>query len=144
MKNPSSNPKTCVPVRTWFFEVERSPIEIILIRSGMVWGYWRVVGRDIGGSGEKWWDYCIFCFSQQTAVAQAVTGVFSTPGCSRPPASKPTFTDFRLGTVCFTLSALCVFEKRGAKMFNFELLFLHGFSSKNCEILNKAVLTPQE
>ena len=29
-------------------------------------------------------------------------------------------------------------------MFNFELLFLHGFSSKNCEILNKAVLTPQE
>ena len=40
--------------------------------------------------------------------------------------------------------ALCVFEKRGPKMFNFELLFLHGFSSKNCEILNKAVLTPQE
>ena len=29
-------------------------------------------------------------------------------------------------------------------MFNFELLFLHGFSSKNCEILHKAVLTPQE
>jgi len=29
-------------------------------------------------------------------------------------------------------------------MFNFELLFLHGFSSKKCEILNKAVLTPQE
>ena len=29
-------------------------------------------------------------------------------------------------------------------MFNFELLFLHGFSSKNCEILNKAGLTPQE
>ena len=29
-------------------------------------------------------------------------------------------------------------------MFNFELLFLHGFSSKNCEILDKAVLTPQE
>ena len=40
--------------------------------------------------------------------------------------------------------ALCVFGKRGPKMFNFELLFLHGFSSKNCEILDKAVLTPQE
>ena len=41
-------------------------------------------------------------------------------------------------------NALCVFEKRGPKMFNFELLFLHGFSSKNCEILNKAVLTSHE
>ena len=29
-------------------------------------------------------------------------------------------------------------------MFNFELLFLHGFSSKNREILHTAVLTPQE
>ena len=29
-------------------------------------------------------------------------------------------------------------------MFNFELLFLHRFSSKNREILHKAVLTPQE
>ena len=29
-------------------------------------------------------------------------------------------------------------------MFNFELLFIHGFSSKNREILHKAVLTPQE
>ena len=29
-------------------------------------------------------------------------------------------------------------------MFNFELLFLHGFLSKNREILHKAVLTPQE
>ena len=29
-------------------------------------------------------------------------------------------------------------------MFNFELLFLHGFSSKNREILHKAVLTSQE
>ena len=29
-------------------------------------------------------------------------------------------------------------------MFNFELLFLHGFSSKNREILHKAVLTPHE
>ena len=29
-------------------------------------------------------------------------------------------------------------------MFNFEVLFLRGFSSKNCEILNKAFLTPQE
>ena len=29
-------------------------------------------------------------------------------------------------------------------MFNSELLFLHGFSSKNREILHKAVLTPQE
>ena len=29
-------------------------------------------------------------------------------------------------------------------MFKFELLFLHGFSSKNREILHKAVLTPQE
>ena len=58
----------------------------MLIRSGMVRGYWRV-GRDIGGSGEKWWDYCIFCFSQQTALAQAVTGVFSTRGCPHPQAS---------------------------------------------------------
>ena len=41
-------------------------------------------------------------------------------------------------------NALCVFGKRGPKMFNFELLFLHGFSSKNREILHKAVLTPQE
>ena len=40
--------------------------------------------------------------------------------------------------------ALCVFGKRGPKMFNFELLFLHGFSSKNREILHKAVLTSQE
>ena len=40
--------------------------------------------------------------------------------------------------------ALCVFGKRGRKMFNFELLFLHGFSSKNREILHKTVLTPQE
>ena len=29
-------------------------------------------------------------------------------------------------------------------MFNFELLFLHGFLSKSREILHKAVLTPQE
>ena len=29
-------------------------------------------------------------------------------------------------------------------MFNFELLFLPGFSSKNRKILHKAVLTPQE
>ena len=29
-------------------------------------------------------------------------------------------------------------------MFNFELLFRHGFSSKNPEILHKAVFTPQE
>ena len=29
-------------------------------------------------------------------------------------------------------------------MFIFELLLLHGFSLKNREILNKAVLTPQE
>ena len=29
-------------------------------------------------------------------------------------------------------NALCVVEKRGPKMFNFELLFLHGFSSKSC------------
>ena len=40
--------------------------------------------------------------------------------------------------------ALCVFGKRGPKILNFELLFLHGFSSKNREILHKAVLTPQE
>ena len=44
----------------------------------------------------------------------------------------------------FSTNALCVFGKRGPKMFNFELLFLHGFSSKNREILHKAVLTPQE
>ena len=29
-------------------------------------------------------------------------------------------------------------------MFNYELLFLRGFSWRNHEILNKAVLTPQE
>ena len=29
-------------------------------------------------------------------------------------------------------------------MFNFKLLFLRGFSSKNREILHKAALTPQE
>jgi len=29
-------------------------------------------------------------------------------------------------------------------MFNFELFFLDRFSSKNCEILHKAVLTPQK
>ena len=63
----------------------------MLIRSGMVWGYWWVVARDIGGSAEKWWDYCIFCFSQQTAVAQAVTGVFSTPGCPAPQAPSHWF-----------------------------------------------------
>ena len=45
---------------------------------------------------------------------------------------------------CNQCNALCVFGKRGPKMFNFELLFLHGFSSKNREILHKAVLTPQE
>merc|ERR1712208_131132 len=38
----------------------------------------------------------------------------------------------------------CVFGKTEPKMFNFELLFLHGFSSKNHEILHKAVLTPQK
>ena len=36
------------------------------------------------------------------------------------------------------------FSERGTKMFNFGLLFLHGFSSKNHEILHKAVLTAQE
>ena len=51
---------------------------------------------------------------------------------------------FSISTFVRLCNALCVFEKRGPKMFNFELLFLHGFSSKNCEILNKAVLTPQE
>ena len=40
-------------------------------------------------------------------------------------------------------SALCIFGK-GPKMFNLEQLFLHGFSSKNREILHKAVLTPRE
>ena len=44
----------------------------------------------------------------------------------------------------YIVNALCVFEKRGPKMSNFELLFLHGFSSKNREIFHKAVLTPQE
>ena len=29
-------------------------------------------------------------------------------------------------------------------MFNFELMFLHGFLSNNREILHKAVLTPQK
>ena len=29
-------------------------------------------------------------------------------------------------------------------MFNFELMFLHGFLLNNREILHKAVLTPQE
>ena len=33
-------------------------------------------------------------------------------------------------------------EKRVPKMFNFELLFTYGFSSKYCEILYKSVLTP--
>ena len=38
---------------------------------------------------------------------------------------------------------LCVFEeKKRAK--NVQLLFLHGFSSKNREILHKVVLSPQE
>ena len=36
-------------------------------------------------------------------------------------------------------NALCIFGKRGPKMFNFEVLFLHGFSSKNCDIWHKAV-----
>ena len=31
-------------------------------------------------------------------------------------------------------------QKKGPKMFNFELLFLHGFSSKNGETLHKAIL----
>ena len=44
---------------------------------------------------------------------------------------------------CMENIALCVFGKRGPKIFNFELLFLHGVSSKNREILNKAVLTSQ-
>ena len=35
-------------------------------------------------------------------------------------------------------------EKRVPKMFNFELLFTYGFSSKYCEILYKSVLIPQE
>ena len=34
--------------------------------------------------------------------------------------------------------------EKGLKMFNFEQLFLHGFSSKNREILHKAVLTSRE
>merc|ERR1711947_62451 len=46
--------------------------------------------------------------------------------------------------ISVSIIALCVFGKRGPKMFNFELLFLHGFSSKNRGILHKAVLTPQE
>ena len=60
------------------------------------------------------------------------------------------FLHLPLSIFCCILSrwpmatALCVFGKRGPKMFNFELLFLHGFSSKNREILHKAVLTPQE
>ena len=42
-------------------------------------------------------------------------------------------------------TALCVFgKKRVPKMFNFELLFTYGFSSKYCEVLYKSVLTPQE
>ena len=67
--------------------------------------------------------------------------------CSSLNNQKPTANPF---TIVQTSShqnlhnALCVFGKRGPKMFNFELLFLQGFSSKNCEILNKAVLTPQE
>ena len=57
---------------------------------------------------------------------------------------EPNVSASEAGTRALSTNALCVFEKRGPKMFNFELLFLHGFSSKNCEILNKAVLTPQE
>ena len=97
----------CVHLILW--GGKRSDWDRMLIRSGMVWGYWRVVARDIGGSAEKWWDYCIFCFSQQTAVAQAVTGVFSTPGCPAPQApshwfrnSLPLLFSLRLSTIYFT------------------------------------------
>ena len=34
--------------------------------------------------------------------------------------------------------------KKGPKIFNVELLFLHAFSSKNHEILHKAILTHQK
>ena len=54
------------------------------------------------------------------------------------PSSMMSFLLWEINT------ALCVFGKRGPKMFNFKLLFLHGFSSKNCEIWHKAVLTSQE
>jgi len=36
------------------------------------------------------------------------------------------------------------FFEKGPKMFNIELLFLDGFSSKHRKILHKVVLTPQE
>ena len=59
-------------------------------------------------------------------------------------AQKRTALKVLLSAVFFNSIALCVFGRRGPKMFNFELLFLHGFSSKNREIFHKAVLTHQE
>ena len=52
-------------------------------------------------------------------------------------------TYFGIGYIMPTLH-YAFSEKRGSKMFNYELLFLHGFSWRNREILNKAVLTPQK
>ena len=39
-----------------------------------------------------------------------------------------------------TIDALCIFEKKGQKMFNFELLFLQDFHNKNREIFNSSRL----
>ena len=59
-------------------------------------------------------------------------------------AQKRTALKVLLSAVFFNSIALCVFGRRGPKMFNFELLFLHGISLKIHEILHQAVLTPQE
>ena len=43
-----------------------------------------------------------------------------------------------------TIDALCIFEKKRAKNVQLSAIVSSGFSSKNREILHKAVLTPQE
>ena len=51
-------------------------------------GWAEILVMILVGVGEKWWDYCIFCLSQQTAWAPAVTEVFSTSRWPVLPTSE--------------------------------------------------------
>ena len=74
-------------------------------------GWAEILVMILVGVGEKWWDYCIFCLSQQTAWAPAVTEVFSTSRWPVLPTSETGDQKFELLYIPLSLTVLHRAEK---------------------------------
>ena len=78
-------------------------------------GWAEILVMILVGVGEKWWDYCIFCLSQQTAWAPAVTEVFSTSRWPVLPTSETgdqkNWAEFELLYIPLSLTVLHRAEK---------------------------------